>query len=183
MAARHAEAPASSTTGRSPVCRSADGPRSSDPDAMPATSWFPAICRTGSPARDVRLAPAPRLRPMRSSNPDRAGPRGRRYRASAGPPVRPARHRPGDQDPEARKGRPPEGEPPHPVQRLADRERPAPAQSFSVSSGTILNRSPTRPRSATWKIGASSSLLMAMMVFESFMPARCWIAPEMPIAT
>ena len=55
--------------------------------------------------------------------------------------------------------------------------------SFSVSSGTILNRSPTRPMSATWKIGASSSLLMATMVFESFIPARCWIAPEMPIAT
>ena len=56
------------------------------------------------------------------------------------------------------------------------------AQSFSVSSGMILNRSPTRPMSATWKIGASSSLLIAMIVFESFMPARCWIAPEMPIA-
>ena len=54
--------------------------------------------------------------------------------------------------------------------------------SFSVSSGTILNRSPTRPMSATWKIGASSSLLMATIVFESFIPARCWIAPEMPIA-
>ena len=39
-------------------------------------------------------------------------------------------------------------------------------QSFSVSSGTILNRSPTRPKSATWKIGASSSLLIATMVFE-----------------
>ena len=58
--------------------------------------------------------------------------------------------------------------------------RSSPADS--VSSGTILNRSPTRPMSATWKIGASSSLLIAMIVFESFMPARCWIAPEMPIA-
>jgi hypothetical protein len=36
--------------------------------------------------------------------------------------------------------------------------------------------------SATWKIGASSSLLMATMTLESFMPARCWIAPEMPTA-
>jgi hypothetical protein len=54
--------------------------------------------------------------------------------------------------------------------------------SLLVSSGTTLNRSPTRPISATWKIGASSSLLMAMMVFESFIPARCWIAPEMPTA-
>ena len=36
--------------------------------------------------------------------------------------------------------------------------------------------------SATWKIGASSSLLMAMIVFESFIPARCWIAPEVYVA-
>ena len=57
------------------------------------------------------------------------------------------------------------------------------AYSFAVNSGTILNRSPTRPMSATWKIGASSSLLIAMMTFESFIPARCWIAPEMPTAT
>ena len=35
---------------------------------------------------------------------------------------------------------------------------------------------------ATLKIGASSSLLMATMTLESFMPARCWIAPEMPQA-
>jgi hypothetical protein len=63
------------------------------------------------------------------------------------------------------------------------RYRLQPHQSSPVSSGTILNRSPTRPMSATWKIGASSSLLMAMMVLLSFMPARCWIAPDMPIAT
>ena len=31
-------------------------------------------------------------------------------------------------------------------------------------------------------MGASGSLLIATMVFESFMPARCWIAPEMPTA-
>ena len=55
-------------------------------------------------------------------------------------------------------------------------------QSLDVSSGTTLNRSPTKPISATWKIGASSSLLIAMIVFESFIPARCWIAPEMPTA-
>ena len=29
----------------------------------------------------------------------------------------------------------------------------------------------------------SSSLLIATITLESFMPARCWIAPEMPIAT
>lgn len=56
-------------------------------------------------------------------------------------------------------------------------------QSFRVSSGTISKRSPTSPRSATWKMGASSSLFMAMIVFESFIPARCCIAPEMPTAT
>ncbi len=64
-------------------------------------------------------------------------------------------------------------------ERACAKRRP---QSFSISSGTILKRSPTSPMSATWKIGASSSLLMAMIVFKSFMPARCWIAPEMPIA-
>lgn len=35
--------------------------------------------------------------------------------------------------------------------------------TFSVSFGTIWNRSPTIPTSATLKIGASGSLLMAMM--------------------
>ncbi len=41
---------------------------------------------------------------------------------------------------------------------------------------------PTRPISATSKIGASPSLLMATMVRASLMPVRCWMAPEMPIA-
>ncbi len=56
------------------------------------------------------------------------------------------------------------------------------SQSNLVSSGTTSNRSPTRPISATWKMGASSSLLMATMALESFIPARCWMAPEMPTA-
>lgn len=56
------------------------------------------------------------------------------------------------------------------------------ALSFSVSAGTILLRSPTIPKSATSKIGAVSSLLIAMMMSDSSMPARCWIAPEIPIA-
>src|SRR5947209_6877558 len=64
-----------------------------------------------------------------------------------------------------------------------DPERHAAVHSLLVNSGSTLNRSPTRPMSATWKIGASSSLLIAMIVLESFMPARCWIAPEMPTAT
>src|SRR5579885_2197622 len=55
--------------------------------------------------------------------------------------------------------------------------------SSSTVSGTALNRSATSPKSATLKIGASGSLLIATMVLESFIPARCWIAPEMPTAT
>ena len=38
------------------------------------------------------------------------------------------------------------------------------------------------PRSATEKMGASWSLLMATMFFEFFMPTRCWVAPEIPQA-
>ena len=38
------------------------------------------------------------------------------------------------------------------------------------------------PKSASSKIGASGSLLMATIVFEVCMPARCWMAPEMPTA-
>ena len=49
--------------------------------------------------------------------------------------------------------------------------------------GRTLNRSPTTPKSTSSKIGASSSLLTATIVLEVCMPARCWIAPEMPAAT
>jgi 2-polyprenyl-6-methoxyphenol hydroxylase-like FAD-dependent oxidoreductase len=52
----------------------------------------------------------------------------------------------------------------------------------SVSWGTTWKRSPTTPKSASSKIGASGSLLIAMMVLAVCMPARCWIAPEMPTA-
>ncbi len=62
------------------------------------------------------------------------------------------------------------------------RRQPCFASAF-VSSGTTVKRSPTSPKSATWKIAASSSLLMATITLESFMPARCWMAPEMPTAT
>ena len=34
----------------------------------------------------------------------------------------------------------------------------------------------------TWKMGASASLFTATMHFESFMPARCWMAPDLPKA-
>jgi hypothetical protein len=52
----------------------------------------------------------------------------------------------------------------------------------SVSWGATWNRSPTTPKSASSKIGASASLLIATIVFEVCMPARCWMAPEMPTA-
>ena len=57
------------------------------------------------------------------------------------------------------------------------------SQTACSSSGTSLNRSPTSPKSAISKIGASASLLIATIVPASLMPVRCWIAPEMPIAT
>src|SRR3954454_13765617 len=53
----------------------------------------------------------------------------------------------------------------------------------SVAAGTTVFRSPMTPKSASSKIGASGSLLMATMVFDVCMPARCWMAPEMPHAT
>ena len=52
----------------------------------------------------------------------------------------------------------------------------------SISFGKTLWTSPTMPRSATPKIGASRSLLMAMMFLEPFMPTMCCVAPEMPHA-
>ena len=53
----------------------------------------------------------------------------------------------------------------------------------SVAFGSTACRSPTTPKSTSSKIGASSSLLTATMVLEVCMPARCWMAPEMPFAT
>ena len=60
--------------------------------------------------------------------------------------------------------------------------QPLRAVICSVAAGTTVFRSPTIPKSASSKIGASGSLLMATIVFEVCMPARCWIAPEMPTA-
>src|SRR5437868_4109300 len=66
-------------------------------------------------------------------------------------------------------------------------ERPAEdhALAFFTSSmrgGTISNRLPTTPKSAISKIGASESLLIAMMERAPFMPTICWIAPLIPSA-
>ena len=62
-----------------------------------------------------------------------------------------------------------------------------PAQDFifftaSVTAGRIWKRSPTTPKSALEKTGASGSLLIATITLAVDMPARCWIAPEMPQA-
>ena len=38
------------------------------------------------------------------------------------------------------------------------------------------------PKSDIWNIGASSSLLIAIMYLESFIPTWCCVAPEMPHA-
>jgi hypothetical protein len=56
------------------------------------------------------------------------------------------------------------------------------ALTAAVSAGTIFSASPTTPRSAIFMIGASASLLIAMMIFDAFMPTVCCIAPEMPTA-
>ena len=53
----------------------------------------------------------------------------------------------------------------------------------SVRAGTTWNRSPQIPYVATLKIGASGSLLIATITFDEPIPARCWMAPEMPQAT
>ena len=61
------------------------------------------------------------------------------------------------------------------------------------TDGPLFTRTPqSAMKAAHWKasdlerllekIGASASLLIATITFEPFMPARCWIAPEMPIA-
>ncbi|SDS55510.1 hypothetical protein SAMN04489721_1515 [Agromyces flavus] len=55
--------------------------------------------------------------------------------------------------------------------------------SALISCGTTVKTSPTTPKSATSKIGASGSLLIATMFLAVCIPALCWIAPEMPRAT
>lgn len=50
----------------------------------------------------------------------------------------------------------------------------------SIKSGTTSLTSPTIPASATSKIGASSSLLIARMKSAAVMPLTCWVAPETP---
>src|SRR6476620_290225 len=67
----------------------------------------------------------------------------------------------------------------------SDRGGPQPLAVLiaSVACGRTAKRSPTTPKSTSSKIGASLSLLTATIVLDVCMPARCWMAPEMPHAT
>lgn len=52
-----------------------------------------------------------------------------------------------------------------------------------MKGGRIVLKSPTMPRCAPLKMGASGSVLMATMSLEPLISARCWVAPEIPMAT
>ncbi len=52
----------------------------------------------------------------------------------------------------------------------------------SMRAGRSWSASATTPRSASRKIGASGSLLIAMIVLDPFMPTMCWRAPLIPTA-
>lgn len=62
-------------------------------------------------------------------------------------------------------------------------QEPLRAFTASVNCGATLNRSPTTPKSLISKMGASESLLTATIILEVCIPARCWMAPEIPRAT
>ena len=59
-------------------------------------------------------------------------------------------------------------------------QRPVRRRTSSVSAGSTWKRSPTTPRSASLRIGASGSFVMATMRREPFMPTACCSAPLMP---
>ncbi len=61
-------------------------------------------------------------------------------------------------------------------------QRPVRRRTSSVSAGSTVKRSPTTPRSAMRRIGASASLVIATMRREPFMPTACCSAPLMPAA-
>src|SRR5581483_969801 len=56
------------------------------------------------------------------------------------------------------------------------------ARNCSISAGTTVSASPTMPRSASWKIGASRSLLIAITRPAPPKPTVCCGAPLMPTA-
>src|SRR5262249_6513980 len=53
----------------------------------------------------------------------------------------------------------------------------------SVIAGTSWNRSPTTPRAALARMGASGSLLIATIRRAPFIPTACCSAPLIPAAT
>ena len=57
------------------------------------------------------------------------------------------------------------------------------ASYLALTIVAVLRYRLRRRGEAALKIGASGSLLIATMTFELDMPARCWIAPEIPQAT
>src|ERR1700731_2556020 len=57
------------------------------------------------------------------------------------------------------------------------------AFNAAITAGSTFWTSPTTPRSLIEKIGASGSLLMAMMFDAPFIPTMCCVAPEIPHAT
>src|SRR5690242_8877673 len=59
---------------------------------------------------------------------------------------------------------------------------PRRALNSFVNAGTTSSTSPTIPKVAILNMGASGFLLIAMMVSEEDIPARCWTAPEIPQA-
>jgi hypothetical protein len=52
----------------------------------------------------------------------------------------------------------------------------------STSLGSTFMASPTIPYCAASNIGASLSVLTATIYLDELMPARCWVAPEIPTA-
>ena len=75
----------------------------------------------------------------------------------------------------------------HERRRQDGRERegaqePARRRISCVRAGTTAVRSPTTARSASCMIGASASLLIAMMRAAPFMPTMCCSAPLIPTA-
>ena len=95
--------------------------------------------------------------------------------ASGGPSVRDERH--------ARPDAPHEQDDRHDDDGREGRGGYEPVRRFSISSvraGTTLKRSPTTPRSAIFRIGASGSFVIATIRLAPFMPTRCWRAPLIP---
>ena len=138
----------------------------------PSAGRHAARRRPGAAGLRLRVQPELRLRrPV-------GLPAGARARTACPSRSRPANARTSDPAHRTREGRPPATRAPSCVQRFYLRLRIS-----SAAWGTTLNRSPTTPKSASSKIGASPSLFTATIVFEVCMPARCWIAPEMPSAT